>query len=226
MKYSSLGITFHLLKEKDIELVRQWRNDPVVVQNYEYREYITPEMQKAWFQTVNNINNLYTIVEYKGEKLGVINLKNIDWETQDCEGGIFFPDVKNHQTPLPAVISYITTELIFTVFDWSVMKAHVLKENKSVQAFVKMLGYEKLPGQEDINNQAFRITRESFAKKAVRLRKAVSVLAGNNDQGVLQIEPCEYSDPVVMQWEEVVRSSPHIKRKEENPEGRFYYFLL
>lgn len=224
MKYSGFGITFHLLKETDIELVRQWRNDPVVVRNYEYREHITPEMQAAWFKLVNNINNLYTIIAHKGEKIGVINIKNIDWDTQDCEGGIFFPDVKYHQTTLPAVISYMTTELIFSVFDWKMVKAHVLQENKSVQAFVKMLGYEKLPGQEAVNNQAFQITRESFTKKAPRLRKAVSVLTGSNDRGVLQIETAEFSDPVVMQWEAVVRSSPHIQKAEENADGRFYYF--
>ncbi|MDD2965053.1 MAG: GNAT family N-acetyltransferase [Bacteroidales bacterium] len=224
MIYSNLGVNFYLLKESDIELVRCWRNDPVVVQNYEYREYITPEMQAAWFKTINNTNNLYTLVEYKGKKVGVINVKNIDWENFDCEGGIFFPDPKTHQTPLPAIVSYITTELLFTAFNWKVVKAHVLRENKSVQAFVKMLGYEKLPNQEHVNNQAFQITHESFMKKAPRLRKAVSVLAGSTKKGVLLIESTEFNDPVVKGWEAIVKASKYIQKTEENSSGRFYYF--
>jgi RimJ/RimL family protein N-acetyltransferase len=212
------------MKEKDIELVRQWRNDPVVSNNYEYREHITPEMQSKWFLTVNNINNLYTIIEYEGEKIGVINLKNIDWETRTCEGGIFLPDPKFHQTYIPAVISFITTEIIFIIFDWNIASAHVLRENKSVQQFVKMLGYELLPGQENVNNQEYRITRESFEKRAPKLRKAISVLVGNDQPGLMAMEPSEINDPLMKQWEEKVNTSRFMIKSETTEAGRFYYF--
>jgi UDP-4-amino-4,6-dideoxy-N-acetyl-beta-L-altrosamine N-acetyltransferase len=224
MKYSCYGFTFHLLKEHDIEMVRQWRNDPVVAHNYEFRDHITPEMQKEWFKKVNNINNLYTVIEYRGEKIGVINVKNIDWENRTCEGGIFLPDPKYHRTPVPAIISYITTEMMFEVFGWNISHARVLKENKSVQQFVKMLGYELMPGQEEVDNQQYRITREAFSKKASKLKKAVSALAGNSSRGALWIEPGEFSDPLVQAWEEKVRESRFIRKIEENDQGRFYYF--
>jgi RimJ/RimL family protein N-acetyltransferase len=224
MKYSRYGLSFHFLKEEDIELVRQWRNDPVVANNYEFRDHITPEMQKEWFKTVNNINNLYTIIEYQGEKIGVINIKNIDWETRICEGGIFLPDPKYHQTFVPAVISYITTEIIFNVFEWNIGYAHVLKENKSVQAFVKMLGYELLAGQEEVNNQLHQISRESFEKRAPKLKKAITVLTGNDENGILYIGQSEFSDPMVLQWEEKVMSSRFITKIETTTESRSYYF--
>jgi RimJ/RimL family protein N-acetyltransferase len=224
MVYSRYGLTFKFLKEEDIELVRRWRNDPVVANNYEFREHITPEMQEKWFRSVHNINNLYTIIGYQGEKIGVINLKNIDWEARTCEGGIFLPDPKYHQTYVPAIISYITTEIIFEMFEWNIGTAHVLKENKSVQQFVKMLGYELLPGQEEVNNQEYRITRETFEKYAPKLKKAITALAGNDEIGVLKIEPDEFSDPVVLQWEEKVKSSRFIRKVEDTPEGRFYHF--
>jgi RimJ/RimL family protein N-acetyltransferase len=224
MNYSRYGITFHFLREEDIELVRQWRNDPVVSDNYEYRTHITPEMQKAWFQTVNNINNLYTIIEYQGEKIGVINLKNIDWEKRVCEGGIFLSDPKYHQTFVPAVISYITTEIIFLIFDWNISEAHVLKENKSVQAFVKLLGYELMPGQEDVNNQLYQATFESFEKRAPKIKKAVAAMVGNAEPGKLFIPAEEFSDPVIMQWEEKIKSSRFIISVEANEQGRNYLF--
>ncbi len=224
MNYSRYGITFHFLREEDIELVRQWRNDPVVANNYEYREHITPEMQMAWFKSVNNINNLYTIIEYQGEKIGVINIKNINWDERVCEGGIFLPDPKYHQTFIPAVISYITTEIIFCVFEWNVSQARVLKDNKSVQAFVKMLGYELMPGQEEVNNQLYHATLESFEKRAPKIKKAVAALIGNDEPGLLFFPAEEFRDEVVLQWEDKVKLSSHVTRVMADDRGRSYLF--
>lgn len=224
MIYTRYGIGFHLMRENDIETVRQWRNNPVVSENYEFREYITPEMQQNWFQTVNNIHNLYTLIQYKNEKIGVINLKNIDWDKKTCEGGIFIPDPAYHKSGLAAVISYITTEIIFRMFEWNVGYAHVLKENIPVQQFVKSLGYELIPGQENIHNQKYAITRELFEKKGVKIEKAISIMTGSNEKGVLQIRAESFNDPVVLQWEEKLRTSHYIDQTITTPEGRFYFF--
>jgi RimJ/RimL family protein N-acetyltransferase len=224
MKYTRYGIGFRWMREADIEMVRQWRNDPVVANNYEFRDHITAEMQQKWFQSVNNINNLYTILEYKGNEIGVINVKNISWENKTCEGGIFIPDTRYHLTGLPAIISYVTTEIIFRMFDWKVAYAHVLRNNLSVQQFVKMLGYQLLPDQEEINNQKYVITRESFELKAEKIRKAISVLAGNDEKGVLFIPSAMMNDPLTLKWEEKVKASRYIQRVESSPEGRSYFF--
>jgi UDP-4-amino-4,6-dideoxy-N-acetyl-beta-L-altrosamine N-acetyltransferase len=224
MKYIRYGISFHLLKEADIELVRQWRNDPVVAGNFEFRGKITPEMQKAWYSSVCNIHNLYTIIEYQGDKIGVVNVKNIDWDARVCEGGIFIPHPAYHQTFVPAIISYITTEFFFVILQWDICYARVLKENKKVQAYVKMLGYRLMPGQETVNNQQYIITRASFEKKAWKIKKAISILAGMEEKGVLHIASSEFNDPQVLQWEEKFKTSPVIAKAETTEEGRFYYF--
>ena len=224
MKYTRYGLTFHLLREADLEMVRQWRNDPVVANNYEFREYITPEMQQTWFRSVSNINNLYTVIEYEGKKIGVINVKDIDWEARTCEGGIFLPDPAYHQTFIPAIISFITTEIIFVMFEWKTGYARVLKTNKGVQSFVKMLGYELMPGQEEIENQRYQATLASFENLAPKIRKAVSALAGNEEPGIFIVEASEYDDPLVLAWEERVKTSSHILRVEERPDGRYYWF--
>lgn len=224
MQYRRYNIRISLMKETDIEMVRNWRNDPVVVKNYAYKEYITPEMQRKWFESINNIHNLYTIIEYRGEKIGVINMKNIDWERKTFEGGIFIPYEKYHFTMLPAIISFITTEIPFIMLDWNVGYAHVLKENKATQSFIKMLGYQLSPGQEDKPNQEYSITRETFEKKAAKIRKAISVMAESNEPASLFIEKDEWDDPLVMQWENIAKSSRWITSIEEIPEGRRYTF--
>ena len=66
------------LSEEDLELIRSWRNAAHVVNQMIYREYITPEMQQTWFQTINNKYNYYFVIEFEGKNtnLGIINTIN------------------------------------------------------------------------------------------------------------------------------------------------------
>ncbi len=100
------------LTENDIELVRRWRNCEEIQQFMEYRQHISPKMQLKWFRSVDNINNLYSIVRYKGEKIGLCNGKNIDWKKGSMEGGIFTWDKKYQNTPVPVIIFYNSSRII------------------------------------------------------------------------------------------------------------------
>jgi len=85
MKIEVNGLVIERLKEKDIELVREWRNSDKIRKNMLYQEIITPEQQLKWFHSINNFNNFYFIVEYKNRKVGLVNIKDINWE--DRSGG-------------------------------------------------------------------------------------------------------------------------------------------
>ena len=64
-QYSSISkydVDLHRLTKDKIEEVRQWRNDPKISQFMEYRDYITPEMQDAWFKRIDNDRNYYYII--------------------------------------------------------------------------------------------------------------------------------------------------------------------
>jgi hypothetical protein len=110
------------------------------------------------------------------------------------------------------------------MFEWNTGYARVLKTNKGVQSFVKMLGYELLPGQEQVENQLYHASRASFENLAPKIRKAVTALAGNDAPGVFIVEASEYDDPLVLAWEERVKTSSHILRIEERTDGRYYWF--
>jgi len=99
MKFFKYGITLERLREEDIELVRQWRNSDPVRLNMKYREIISPEKQREWFNSINNVNFHYVIIQYRGEKIGLLNDKNIDWETLTSETGIFIgrPELNSAQ---------------------------------------------------------------------------------------------------------------------------------
>ncbi len=222
MKIIKYGIILSRIREEDIETVRNWRNDPVVVANYEFREYITPEMQKAWFESISNIHNIYTIIEYNGEQVGVVNLKHIDWEKQTGEGGIFIPDRRHHETPVPSIVTFMTTELMMDLFRFSEARAHVLRDNKPNQAFVKQLGYELVPGQESAGNQEYRLTRERFDACAPKIRKAITVLTGDDSPVRFVVEPHDSGDELVRLLEESIKTKPGVKLLQDSAAGRIY----
>ncbi len=223
MRILKNGIQFHLLKKDDIEMVRQWRNDPSVVKNYGFREYITPEMQKDWFQSINNINNLYLIIEYEGEKIGVVNAKNIDYKKRTYESGIFIPEGKYSKTFLPGIVMIMTMESGFKMFGLDRIFAHILKTNSAVKSMILSFGFEISPDQENKKNQLYFITKENFEEKAIKLVKAMSVLTGNQETGKIIVDRNEMSDKVVQDWEKVIRKNAMAIRIEETPEQRIYY---
>jgi len=224
MIYCKFGIKLNLLKEADLEMVRQWRNDPVVARNYEFRDYITPEMQKEWFKTINNLNNLYMVIGYRGEKLGVINMKNIDWDHHTSEGGIFIPDPKYHQTAISAILSFIATELQFKFFNGWVGYARIMKDNKAGRAFVMSVGYNLCPGQKDNKNQLYFCTKETFEKNSQKIKKAIGLLTIQDEPSVFIIERSEFEDEFILQWERRFLTFIKPDKQETIEAGRIYYF--
>ncbi len=174
------NITFRRLTINDIELVRNWRNSREVNQYMEYRDHITPEMQLAWFHSINNNNNLYFIFEYKDEKIGVFNGKDIDWDQGTMETGIFIAEEKytNTELPLLAVLSF--GELGLRIFEMN-SYAHILKSNKRAIRYNKLLGFELCEGQEDVENQLYKLNKDRFFNRTKLLRPALYKLMGVKD---------------------------------------------
>ena len=108
MIINGFGISLERLKEKDIELVREKRNSTLVSQFMEFRGHITPEMQKEWFNSINNINNLYYIITYNNKKVGLINGAKINWEIMEtASGGIFIWEEELWQTHVPLMANLV-----------------------------------------------------------------------------------------------------------------------
>ena len=49
-------------------------------------------MQEKWFEKINNDNNFYFIIEYEGREVGMINIKDVDYEKRTGEPGMFLYD--------------------------------------------------------------------------------------------------------------------------------------
>ena len=185
------NITFRKLVHDDIELVRNHRNSHDVSQFMEYREHITSDMQELWFKSIDNHHNLFFVIEYKGQKIGLINGKDIDWEKRSMETGIFIWDSKYLNTHIPLLAVLIFGELGIMTFGLKAY-AHILVTNHRAKRYNKLLGFKLCEGQEGIENQLYVMTKESYIGKAKFIRGAFFKLTGKDDT-ILEFENHDFN---------------------------------
>ena len=222
MKFFKYGIILERLREEDIELVRQWRNSDPVRLNMKYREIIAPEQQKKWFTSVNNLQFNYLMIHYQGEKIGLLNDKNIDWDSMTSESGIFLGRTEFYNTFVPYLVSVAGIETTFYLLGWKKQYAHILRSNINAVRFNLQLGYQLCEGQEDIDHQRYEMTRESFERKAGKIRKAVLSVAGNDHTTKVLFEPADYEIGLAQRFEALLKASPYPLDREVTREGTWY----
>lgn len=221
MKVFKYGIALERLKEQDIELVRSWRNSDAVRLNMQYREIISEEQQKEWFRSINNLSNNYLMIHYKGEKIGLLNDKNINWEQRTSESGLFLGRTEYFNTVVPYFISIAGIEINFHFMGWQKQYAHILRDNKKAINFNTQLGYRLLPGQDDIENQKYEMTVESYNETSGKIQKAVRALATEDLLPRLLLEEDDFRSGFAKLIEPILTHRPEIICY-ENSEGKWY----
>jgi RimJ/RimL family protein N-acetyltransferase len=141
MIVNGFGITLERLTEKDLALVREKRNSKLVAQFMEFQDYITAEMQQEWFNSINNIHNLYYIISYKNKKIGLINGAKIDWiKMETGSGGIFIWEEELWQTTVPLMANLVLMDLSL-LFGLKKSFIKVMNDNKRAIQYNLSLGY-------------------------------------------------------------------------------------
>lgn len=143
-KLENYDIVLNRLTKEKIEMVRKWRNAPKVSQYMEYRQEITSEMQLKWFQSVDNDSNLYYIIAYKGEEIGLINIKDIDLQKKSGESGIFIYEDKYLNSDISYRAHLCLFDYYFQHLGFKELHAHILESNKRAQRLCEYLGYQQI----------------------------------------------------------------------------------
>jgi hypothetical protein len=180
------------LQRDDLELVRTWRNSAHVRDNMVYKDYITEDMQNAWFESINNPNNYYFIIEFDSKKVGVINAKNFDNEHGFGEGGIFIGDQAYEHSFAAVYASLCLLNFVFYMLR-DINKSHIriLKDNFRAIQYNKLLGYEWVEDSEDGLNEIYQLTKENYLVKGLKLNKAAAIFANGSSEMKLTGEPTE-----------------------------------
>jgi len=177
MIITGYNIELQRLRKEDIEMVRNWRNSTHISQHMEYKEYITPSMQEKWFQSIDNIHNNFFIIITKGEKIGLINGSQIDWEKKETlNGGIFIWNENYWATLIPLLSSILLTDISFLIgMERTFVK--IMRTNTNAIQFNKQLGYELLNDQETIENQKYVLTKKNYFQKTNKFRKTLQKIS-------------------------------------------------
>jgi UDP-4-amino-4,6-dideoxy-N-acetyl-beta-L-altrosamine N-acetyltransferase len=134
------GIELHSLTVNDLEMIRNWRNENFVRERMFFQEVISFEDQQKWFAQLDE-TMVYLCIQYQNKFIGLINVKNADWENGHGEAGIFIgvQHYLNSHIPMLAVLCLM--DVFFEEFKFSKLIAHVRSDNKSALDFNKELGY-------------------------------------------------------------------------------------
>jgi RimJ/RimL family protein N-acetyltransferase len=171
---SKYGVTLRRLTSEKIELVRNWRNDPKISQYMEFRDYITPEMQRKWFTKINNAFNYYFIIVYNYEEIGVVNIKDVDFFNKCAEPGIFIYEDKYLVTDIGFRAQLCNMDFAFETLKLDYFYGYVMIYNKRALRFSKALGYTLAEGEADKMKQRHILTKENYfecRKKIIAMLK-------------------------------------------------------
>lgn len=155
------GIKLIPLTHDKIEMVRQWRNSPKIQQYMEYRQEITPEMQESWYKKIiTSGKDFFFIIEFEEKEVGLINIKDVDFDKKEGEPGIFIWDDEFLNCG-----ASIRASLARNDFAWDTLKlerlvSHVLSDNRRAIRYNKMQGFKIAPNQENVYNQKYILEKK------------------------------------------------------------------
>ena len=148
-------ITLKSIEIDDIELIRNWRNSKYVKKFFIYREHISKEQQKKWFEGVSTSGrDFYFLIIIDHKPIGLTEIKKINWNLREGEGGIFIGEkgYRNSHFAFEAVV--LRNDFSFYELNLNKIKAQVLESNKRALRFNKCLGYKEIGKKEvTVNNQ-------------------------------------------------------------------------
>lgn len=165
------GVTLKRLTFDKIELVRRWRNNPKISQYMEYREEITPEMQEKWFQKIDNDNNFYFLIEIDNKEVGLINVRDVDYNNRKGEPGIFIWDDDYLNSTVSFQACLCLNDFCFETLELKELVIHVLSDNKRAIKFNQAFGYIISDNQTEVYNQEYTLKDIDYYKKRDKIIK-------------------------------------------------------
>lgn len=166
------SVVLRQLTHDKIEMVRRWRNDPKISQYMEFREMITPEMQERWYQKISTSGkDFFFIIEVGGKEIGLTNVRDVDFEKKEGIPGIFIWDDDYLNSDYSFRSSLCLMDFAFDTLGLERMITHILRDNKRAIDFNLFWGYKMSPGQEDVYNQEYILTKERYEVVRAKLRR-------------------------------------------------------
>lgn len=143
MILTSKNIELRLLDLSTLETLRNWRNRSDVNQFMEYREVISAEVQRQWFNNLSKENNYYFIIFTNDNPIGMIHLGDVDIMLRTAESGMFIAERSYRGIGLALSASLLLLEFAFEELGLLELFAKVKNDNIQAQDYNKLLGFQE-----------------------------------------------------------------------------------
>ncbi len=174
------GISLVRLKKEHIEFVRKKRNLSYIQDKMLYKKRISRWQQIRWFKSINNIYNLYFLIQHNNQFIGLINGKDVDYKKRTCEGGIFIWDIEYWDTYVPVAASFILNDFNFMITNFKINYAKVLKTNHNAIQYNLAQGYKIIEEQKDCM-LLMQLTKEDYIKSSKKIRTAIEIVSKDSE---------------------------------------------
>lgn len=148
-------VTLRDLATTDLEMVRQWRNDPAVSQYMFDQQRISPEQQAAWFERQSqDPRQRHWVIEYRGQPIGMAYLKTV-LENEDLqspsrvEPGLYIADLNYRGNILAFAPTLLMNDFCFQRLGASCLQATVKADNHAALRYNRTLGYREAERHDD-----------------------------------------------------------------------------
>ncbi len=175
------GIRLVRLQEDKIDLVRLWRNAPHIRDFMEYREFISPEMQKKWFESLDPLRDFYFIIEHHENPVGLIHTSDIDWESGTGHSGLFIWEKTLLGSHIPVLASLSMVDFFFSFCRLEKIFAKVMQANKVAVKYNSSLGFVSTGNHIESDFRQYVLTKENYFKATSALHDRAELI-GNGLQ--------------------------------------------
>jgi RimJ/RimL family protein N-acetyltransferase len=135
------GVSLVLLDSDSIEQLRVWRNDDSILRFMDYKETISAEQQKRWFEKIQNTRNQYFMVHFNGEPIGMTHLDRFDDDNKAAYAGLFIGDKSFVGTGVALSASVLILDKAFFELNLETISAKVNKDNFEAINYNKAIGF-------------------------------------------------------------------------------------
>ncbi|MCE2772845.1 MAG: hypothetical protein LW750_05330 [Bacteroidetes bacterium] len=180
------GIKLRNVEEQDLEMIRVARNSAEIRSNMSYQDYITPEMQQEWFQSINSEHHNYFVILHNDLAIGLISAAEINEQRNITKnGGIFIWDNNHKESEWTLYASMLLTEVSFAIGQQE-NYIRIRKDNVKALHYNKLLGYEV---HRDFDKQLVELilTHNSFLSKTARIRQTLDRKFGQQIKVTFQL---------------------------------------
>ena len=174
------------VQAEHLSLILSWRNNDWVRKNMFVQDILKEKDQLAWFNSINNASNYYFIIEYLGEKVGLIHAKNFSEEDGIGEGGIFIGEYDYLETWASVMASICLLNFIFAKTNINRSMVRVQAHNRRAISYNLKLGYKI--DFEDANELRMILDKEDFLYKTTVLKSVLSKISKGQDALILEGE--------------------------------------